>query len=75
MARQNVKNNTHDFYCTKCGNKGIPIVRKRGCEREKFHKKKLFCLYCGDEINHIECRSMEEVEQFKIDFAKGVYNE
>lgn len=63
----------HEFYCTKCGNKGIPIQRPRAKHREKFHKKKLFCLTCKEEINHIECANPIEVEKFKENFRNGVY--
>lgn len=45
----------HEFYCTKCGSKGFPVVRRRGAEREPGHLKKLFCLKCQEETNHVEC--------------------
>lgn len=45
-----------DFYCTQCGKKGIPIPRQAGSEREAGHLKKLWCLYCNKETNHVECR-------------------
>ena len=45
-----------DFYCVKCGNKGIPIPRKLNSTREPGHLKKLYCLYCKDTVNHVECR-------------------
>ena len=45
-----------DFYCTQCGTKGIPIIRKRGSERSGGHLKKIFCLQCGRETNHVECK-------------------
>jgi hypothetical protein len=63
----------HSFYCIQCGNKGIPIMRNNGRAKEKFHRKKLYCLHCKQEINHIECRTEEEVNQFKEDFESGVY--
>ena len=44
----------HDFYCTRCGQKGIPVSRVKGRFRENGHLKKLYCLYCQDEINHVE---------------------
>lgn len=44
----------HDFYCTSCGRKGIPICRDKGKGRERGHLKKLFCIYCGREVNHVE---------------------
>lgn len=46
-----------DFYCTKCGKRGIPIVRKTNQQREAGHLKKLFCLYCKESVNHVEIRS------------------
>lgn len=48
---------TDDFYCTQCHNKGIPIPRKPGAEREAGHLKRLYCIYCGKETNHVECRA------------------
>lgn len=53
MGRQLVLS---EFYCTKCGNKGIPIMRKKGAEREAGHLKKIFCLKCQQEWNHAECK-------------------
>ena len=45
-----------EFYCTLCGTKGIPIARRKGSEREAGHLKKLFCLKCKRETNHVECK-------------------
>ena len=39
-----------------CGEKGIPILRRRGAEREAGHLKKLFCIHCKQEWNHVECK-------------------
>ena len=44
----------HDFYCTKCGSKGINVPRIKGKLREPGHLKKLFCLKCQEEVNHVE---------------------
>lgn len=66
---------THDFYCMLCGKKGIPITRKRSLLKEPFHKKKLYCLNCKTEVNHIECKTSTEVKEFKKNFNKGVYKE
>ena len=63
----------HDFYCLKCGNLGIPIMRQRGHERGKFHRKKLYCLHCKQEVNHMECRTDEEVREFKDAFERGEF--
>lgn len=63
----------HSFYCVRCGNKGIPIMRKQGHQHGKMHLKKLYCLYCKAEINHVECKNLEDVENFKKNFEDGVY--
>lgn len=44
----------HDFYCTCCGRKGIPISREKNKIRECGHLKKLYCIYCNREVNHAE---------------------
>lgn len=64
---------THDFYCLKCGRKGIPIQRSRGHMREKGHRKKLYCMYCRQEVNHIEIFNQAQLEKFQEDFRNGVY--
>ena len=48
-----------DFYCTQCGNKGMPIPRKMAKERNSGHLKKLYCIYCKEDVNHIEIRSFD----------------
>ena len=63
----------HSFYCIKCGNKGIPLMRRQSLQHEKMHRKKLYCLYCKEEVNHVECKDSEEVETFKLNFKNGVY--
>ena len=65
---------TSDFYCTKCGRKGIPLVRKQGQQREPGHLKKLYCLACGEEVNHAEVRGVGSAytkEDFMLEFALG----
>ena len=34
---------TADFYCTKCGKKGMPLARRKSNVKEKGHMKKLWC--------------------------------
>lgn len=68
------KQEVHEFYCTKCGKRGIPIVRQASHFREKGHLKKLYCIYCREEVNHVECRNDIEVQEFLEKFAKGEYN-
>ena len=70
MARE-----THDFYCMSCGNKGIPLSRNVGFQHSKFHRKKLYCVFCKREVNHVECRNQMEVNKFKEDFSKGLFAE
>lgn len=73
MATKKQEHTTSDFYCTKCGRKGIPIVRRAGQQREAGHLKKLFCLYCQEETNHAEVRPFGayNVEDFREEFELG----
>ena len=66
-----------EFYCCKCGNKGIPIVRLSGKERSPGHLKKLWCLKCCAEVNHAECipGSKYDKEDFFIEFKYGNFDE
>ena len=50
----------NDFYCVKCGNKGLSLARKKGQQREPGHLKRLFCLKCGREVNHVEVKATGE---------------
>ena len=59
--------------CLNCGRKGINVWRSSGQQRAKNHRKKLFCPWCGQTVNHIECKTDEEVENFKIRFEKGEF--
>lgn len=65
----------HSFYCIKCGNKGIPLMRKQGFQHERFHRKKMYCPFCKEEVNHIECKTLEEIEEFCENFKNGVYKD
>ena len=64
---------TSEFYCTKCGKRGIPIARNKGRQREVGHLKKLFCLHCQEETNHAEVRPFGNYteDDFKEEFALG----
>lgn len=65
----------HDFYCTQCGQKGLPVCRN-GRTRESGHLKKLFCLNCGCETNHAECISGTKYDReiFEQEFSDGNFN-
>ena len=56
--------------CTICGKEGIPIYRYKGGTRKKGHLKKLYCIYCKKETNHIEVRNKKDYNGFDefIDF-------
>lgn len=48
-----------EFYCCKCGQRGIPIQRSRARTREKGHIKDLYCVHCNQVTQHIEKRSCD----------------
>lgn len=66
-----------DFYCTCCGNKGIPIFRTAGQEREPGHLKKIFCLHCQKEVNMVEVRPVGKysLEDFWIEYEYKNFDE
>lgn len=66
-----------DFYCTCCGSKGIPIMRKAGQSREPGHLKKLFCLKCKEDTNHVEVRpyGSYRYENFLEEYSLGRFFE
>ena len=66
---------SHDFYCVRCGQKGIPIQRSKGHLHSKNHKKKLYCINCKKEVNHIEIFTEEDLIKFQEDFKNGVYKD
>lgn len=68
-----MKNQTYSeskFYCTQCGSEGIPILRRIGKEREAGHLKKIYCLKCKKEQNHVECKPYTRYtyEDFLLEF-------
>jgi len=66
-----------EFYCVKCGKRGMPCFRNKGQKREKGHLKKLYCIYCNDTINHIEIKPDERYsfEDFKMEYEYGNFND
>ena len=71
--RKQILADVSDFYCTQCGNKGIPILRKKGKEKEPGHLKKLYCLCCKDDVNMAEVKynGKYSLEDFLIEFKGG----
>lgn len=74
MGRQAVV--LSDFYCVGCGTKGIPIMRKKGNEREAGHLKRIYCLHCKKEWNHVECKKFShyDYEDFLVEFENGNFD-
>ena len=65
----------HDFYCMNCGKKSMMLPRSLNHQRGRMHEKKLFCVFCNETLNHVECQSMADAEKFKKKFARGEYKE
>lgn len=55
---------THYFCCPECGTV-TPLARKISKQKEKFHKKKLYCYKCRKELNQVECKNQIELDEFK----------
>lgn len=66
-----------EFYCTECGMRGMPIMRKINKQREAGHLKKLYCLNCKKETNHAEIRPFGNYtfEDFKEEYELGRFIE
>jgi len=75
MSKYEPQAELHRFYCTQCGNEGIPIMRKKGKKRGLKHLKKLHCLTCEKETNHCEISPMGiyQYADFKKDFDEGKF--
>ena len=63
------------FYCPKCGKKAMDLPRPRSLTRQAFHRKKLYCPWCRETYNCIECRNEIERHDFIADWEDGVYEE
>lgn len=68
---------TSQFYCLKCANK-TALPRKMSRMREKGHYKKIYCIGCKEEINHLEVREFDldfSIDKLKEDISNGVYED
>lgn len=65
----------HSFYCPKCGQKTMVLPRKKSLNKGAFHRKKLYCPWCKQIFNNIECRNEEEIFLFKEKFLNGEFAE
>ena len=66
---------THNFYCMHCGKKNIVLFRSRGHLKKKNHRKVLYCPYCQNTVNHIECKTKDDEIEFIEAFNQGLYKE
>ena len=75
MGKRNVI--MSQFYCTQCGQHGLPVWRRAGSEREAGHLKKLYFLNCKKETNHVECKEFTQYQfaDFKIEYEYGNFTE
>ena len=66
----------NEFYCVKCGNKGMNIIRIAGKERESGHLKKIWCFKCKEETNHVECKDFTHYteEDFFFEFENNNFD-
>lgn len=66
-----------EFYCCKCGNKGMPVIRQVGKERSAGHLKKLWCLTCNGPVNHAECipNSKYTYNEFMLEYKYHNFDE
>lgn len=65
----------HDFYCVNCGKMALSLPRQLNKQKEKLHRKWLYCPWCRKEINMIECKNDEDVKEFLIRFNENFYKE
>lgn len=77
MRHKTVNFDISDFYCTKCGKKGISLPRKDNKKREPGHLKRLYCPYCRSEQNSVEIRGYGKYtyEDFKNEFKNKNFDE
>ena len=76
QSRNTITFTISDLYCTCCGVKGIPVPRKSSKQRESGHLKKIYCLKCKAETNHVEVRAFDyDKEDFIKDFNEGKFKE
>lgn len=65
---------SHSFYCQTCGRQSLLLPRPASRLREKFHTKTLYCPWCKQVTQHIECKTQEEEFEFKQKFSSGDLN-
>lgn len=63
------------FYCPNCGKKAMELPRPVSLTRSAFHKKKLYCPWCKNTYNCIECRNENEKNDFLEMYKNGEFKE
>lgn len=74
MNKKGIKSfNMSRFFCTECGNEGVPCFRNGGQQRKSGHLKKLYCTHCKAEKNFVEIKDKGEYryEDFLEEFRCG----
>ena len=59
------------FFCTKCGKERIPISRKKAKMRNELQLKKIWCIHCKEEVNHLEIRSFDHNKEELLERLKN----
>ena len=59
------------FFCTKYGKEGIPLSRKKAKMRNELHLKKIWCIHCKEEVNHLEIRSFDHNKEELLERLKN----
>lgn len=75
--KTSIKNmNKSRFFCTQCGKEAFPVFRPKSKSRETGHLKKLFCLYCNEEVNCVELAETNSYtrEDFELEFDNFNFN-
>lgn len=64
------------YMCTKCGQEGVPIIRRGGRQREAGHLKCLWCLNCREERNHVEVKigTHYDMDDFWLEYNNGNFD-
>lgn len=63
----------HSFYCMNCGEKAFELMRPKGHKYSKHHRKALYCPWCHETVNCIECKNDTDIYDFKKAFEAGEY--
>lgn len=63
------------MFCTNCGKENISIWRT-GNAREAGHLKKLWCPWCQEEHNAVECKEFTkyDVSDFNFEYNNGNFD-